>query len=113
MVEPEEPVGSFLARVLGPEMMQDEPESALVPEYPGPMGGGPTRPAEDPSLRLSTIFGEDSRRRTVMVAGAEGDARDGEPSFDEFFGAEGVPAGAGGDEAELEQFNAWLQSLQR
>jgi len=108
--EPEEPVGSFLARVLGPEMLQDEPPLAIDP---GPFGGRPTRPAEDPSLSLSTIFGEDSRRRGTSAEGAGSGVGNAEPSFDEFFGAERVPAGAGGDEAELEQFNAWLRSLQR
>ena len=113
VAEPEEPVGSFLARVLGPEMLRDEQESEPVARDPGPLGGRPTRAAEDPSLSLNTIFGEDTRRRSVMVAGVDGGAHETEPSFDEFFGAERVPAGAGGDEAELEQFNAWLRSLQR
>lgn len=109
--EPEEPIGSFLARVLGPEMIVEDASAPPAPS--GPLSGRPTRPAEDPSLSLSTIFGEDSRRRSAVASGAEDLTQDAEPSFDEFFGATGVPAGAGGDEAELEQFNAWLRSLQR
>jgi hypothetical protein len=82
-------------------------------EHPGPLSGRPTRPADDASLRLSSIFGDERARRTPPPG--EPAAEEGEPSFDEFFGAAGGPgvvAGAGGEEADLEQFNAWLRSLQ-
>jgi len=115
--EPEEPIGSFLARVLGPEARDDEVPPAPTPEpeppFAGPLGGRPTRPAEDPSFSLSTVFGDDPRRQPATRSGVAAGLDDAEPSFDEFFGETAVPAGVGGDEAELEQFNAWLRSLQR
>lgn len=113
--QPEEPIGTFLARVLGPEQAEPAPapRPAAEPESSGPLSGRPTRPAEDPSLSLSTIFGEEVRRSPGASAGSRDGGEEAEPSFDEFFGHTGVPAGAGGDEAELEQFNAWLRSLQR
>lgn len=112
--EPEEPIGSFLARVLGPEPETVVPTpSDSEPQYTGPLSGRPTRAAEDPLFSLNTIFGEDTRRQPAARPGMATGVDEAEPSFDEFFGEAGVPAGAGGDEAELEQFNAWLRSLQR
>jgi hypothetical protein len=82
--------------------------------------GEPTRPSGE-TLSLSAVFGEEGG-----AAGPAGtSAPAGEPSFDEFFAAEGAPA----DEArlpraqteapvgpapeDLEQFNAWLRGLKR
>lgn len=80
------------------------------------LDAAPTRPAAD-HLSLDAVFGASrgaSRSGGGMPeAGAPGD----EPSFDEFFGEAGVGAtgadSAGGADADLEQFNAWLRSLKR
>ncbi len=107
----DEPVGALLARVLDPESARPSLPDAVAPE--APPGGHPTQAAGEPALSLSAIFGEEaSRPRNPAPA-----APTSEPSFDEFFGASsgphGVAAGAGGEEADLEQFNAWLRGLQR
>jgi hypothetical protein len=107
----DEPVGALLARVLDPETVRPALPDAAAPEVPP--GGHPTQAAGEPSLSLSAIFGEDaSRPQTPAPVAAATD-----PSFDEFFGASGGPhgvaTGAGGEEADLEQFNAWLRGLQR
>jgi hypothetical protein len=107
----EEPVGALLARVLDPESARLESPAAATSE--APPGGHPTQAAGDSSLSLSAIFGEEApRSRTPAPLAAAT-----EPSFDEFFGAtggsHGVATGAAGEEADLEQFNAWLRGLQR
>lgn len=111
----EEPVGAFLARVLGPGQATTGGEAIAVEEQPP--GGRPTHPSAEPSLELSSIFGEeDSRARRTSRPAAE-NRSEGEPTFDEFFGAPGgaagVVAGVAGDQQDLEQFNAWLRSLSR
>ena len=94
-------------------------------EPPRRPAGEPTRPAQE-SLSLSAVFGEEA----VPAGSSSGSApaADGEPSFDEFYAAQGgssaeselprgpaaAPSSAPANTPEdLEQFNAWLRGLKR
>jgi len=95
-------------------------------ELRGPSEGGsvgePTRPAHD-RLLLSAVFGEDASPVPPAVRGPGGSGRAGPTgrfSFDAFFGGQRGEAvqppevAAGGtriEEEDLDQFQAWLQSL--
>ena len=87
--------------------------------------GEPTRPAQE-SLSLSAVFGEESAPAGSSSGSAP--AANGEPSFDEFYAAQGgssaeselpkgpasAPSSAPASTPEdLEQFNAWLRGLKR
>jgi tetratricopeptide (TPR) repeat protein len=87
--------------------------------------GEPTRPAQE-SLSLSAVFGEEAA--PSAPTGGTAPAADGEPSFDEFYTAQGgaseepgapsgpataPPADSATAPEDLEQFNAWLRGLKR
>ncbi len=84
--------------------------------------GEPTRPAHD-RLLLSSVFGEDASPVPPAVRGPGGRGMSGTTgrfSFDAFFGGQRGESvqppevGAGGtriEEEDLDQFQAWLQSL--
>ena len=94
-------------------------------EPPRRPAGEPTRPAQE-SLSLSAVFGEEAAPAGSSSGSAP--AGDGEPSFDEFYAAQGgssadselpkgpaaAPSSAPANTPEdLEQFNAWLRGLKR
>ena len=97
-------------------------EAFTEPETP--VGGEPTRPANEP-LSLSAIFGEDSSPVPPVVSGPEAtQAAERKPgsSFDEFFGERPAPPAGGrvrtirtsdSDQDDLEQFHKWLKGLKR
>jgi hypothetical protein len=118
--------GLLAARPGSTKESSDEAETADaagLEDQPGEVVGEPTRPAQD-RLSLSAVFGEDTSPVPPAVAGA--DAAEGEQSvdgfsFDSFFGGErGDPsrrrstspqARSQEDDADLDQFHAWLQGL--
>jgi len=102
------------------------PEAASIEDSEEPardVVGEPTRPADD-RLSLSAVFGEDTSPVPPAVAGtdeSEGEVTGEGFSFDSFFGGDrGDPgrrrpaarrARSDEDEADLDQFHAWLQGL--
>jgi tetratricopeptide (TPR) repeat protein len=107
-----------------PEVSEEPEESSAVGSeaQAGEVVGEPTRPAQD-RLSLSAVFGEDTSPVPPAVGGAEaaeGESGDGF-SFDSFFGGErggasrsrptSTQARSQEDEADLDQFHAWLQGL--
>jgi tetratricopeptide (TPR) repeat protein len=97
-----------------------EPSDAASPSAAGSLGE-PTRPAHD-RLLLSSVFGEDTSPvpPAMPSSGAGGGASTGRFSFDAFFGGqrgesvqppEAASGGTRVEEEDLDQFQAWLQSL--
>lgn len=108
--------------------------SAAPPDDPGPMdeafadadpplGGEPTRPANEP-LSLSAIFGEDSSPIPPAIAGPDAGetGRRAGSSYDEFFGEPPAESSGGrtrtirmsdADQDDLDQFHKWLKGLKR
>lgn len=112
-----EPVGAMLQAVLS----SPPPASAstvLPPAIEPIVAGEPARPGAEP-LTLGQVFGDEPSMPPPAMETEP--AQDGEPSFDEFFGASSgsgettAPAGSprGPEVEDMRQFNDWLKGLKR